>query len=75
MNNLDLMLCCVMLRDHSKVNLRRQSSVEWWEPDSVIIGIDFIGHEGTPPDSLTDQARNGLCAHNTVCKGIFYEKE
>jgi len=30
------------------------------------IGIDFIGHEGTCPDPLLDQARDGVCIGNLV---------
>ena len=30
------------------------------------IGIDFIGFEGTAPTAALDQARNGVCAGNTV---------
>jgi len=30
------------------------------------IGIDFIGFEGTCPDSSLDQARNGICVDNQV---------
>lgn len=34
--------------------------------DSNNIGIDFIGHEGTNPDSALDRARNGVCSGNKV---------
>ena len=30
------------------------------------IGIDFIGHEETSSEPSNDQARNGICSHNTV---------
>lgn len=30
------------------------------------IGIDFIGYEGTSPDSAQDRARNGVCSGNTI---------
>lgn len=34
--------------------------------DNNNIGIDFIGHEGTCPDPLLDQARDGVCIGNLV---------
>jgi hypothetical protein len=34
--------------------------------DNNNIGIDFIGFEGTCPDAMMDQARNGICKGNTV---------
>jgi len=34
--------------------------------DNNNIGIDFIGFEGTCPDPAQDQARDGVCADNTV---------
>lgn len=34
--------------------------------DTNNIGIDFIGHEGTCPDPLQDQARDGVCIGNLV---------
>lgn len=34
--------------------------------DLTNIGIDCIGHEGTCPDPLRDQARRGVVSHNTV---------
>ena len=34
--------------------------------DNNNIGIDFIGHEGTCSDAALDQARDGVCADNTV---------
>lgn len=34
--------------------------------DITNIGIDIIGHEGTSPNTNTDQARNGLVTDNTV---------
>lgn len=32
------------------------------------IGIDFIGFEGTNPVEALDQARNGVCSGNVVCR-------
>lgn len=34
--------------------------------DVTNIGIDIIGHEGTSPDAMTDQARNGTIKGNTI---------